>query len=94
MVRWLYLLAGPLLWALHFGIVYAIASISLQADGIVTPASRIAIVSASVAIAALIGLITFWPRRQRSTFLDTVRVSAAVISIVGIIWQTLPVILR
>lgn len=93
--RWVDLLAAPLIWALHFGVVYAIASISIQANGSVTGESRIAIAIASVLLAALIAAVSFWPRADSGPkFFTTIRTSAALITIVAIVWQSLPVILR
>ena len=96
MLRWLDMLAGPLVWTLHFAIVYGIASISLQASGAVTSEARLAIIIAGVVLAPVIAIIAFWPRRSDSEarFRPVVRMSGAIISIIAIVWQTLPIILR
>jgi cytochrome c biogenesis protein CcdA len=95
MRRWLLFLGGPLIWAAHFAVIYAIASISMVGAGETTPAARVAILVAGIvaAIAAALMLIAALraPRNEAlGAFWRNVAALGALIALVAIVWQTLP----
>lgn len=95
MRRWLLLLGGPLIWAAHFGAIYAISSISVQIAGDTVAAAR-ALIVASGALAALtaVALMLLAARSSQATMLDrfwrTVSGAGALIAAIAVVWQTLP----
>lgn len=98
MGRWVFMLGGLLVWMLHFGGVYAIASIADVVSQPWTPASRwtVAGFTAICAIAAgALGLAGL--RRLRAAegdpferFSATVAAVGGGIATVAVIWQGLP----
>lgn len=95
MRRWLLLLGGPLIWAAHFAVIYTIASVSIAAAGETTPAARAAMIVAggggALACALLIRhALRNDDRDDLSAFLRGVGGIGAGISLVAILWQTLP----
>lgn len=96
MPRWRLLLGGPLIWALHFGAIYAVTSVSYVAIGATNTIARIVVVALS-ALCLLgclwVGIAAF--RRPQSEGLErlwrTVAISGAVLAAIAIVWQTLPV---
>ncbi|HYD87177.1 MAG TPA: hypothetical protein VEA80_06870 [Vitreimonas sp.] len=96
MVRWLILLAGPLLWAAHFGLIYAVASISIQAVGESTPLARGLIGGSGLAFVGVLALLCLSLRRgedEVDRFWRSASIAGAVIGIVAILWQSLPALL-
>jgi hypothetical protein len=97
MRRWLILLGGPLIWAAHFLAIYLTSSVSYVATGANSTAARIVIIGLSaVAVAAAAWLAVHAVRRPRNdietSFWRTVTSAGAILALVAIIWQTLPVI--
>lgn len=97
MRRWLLLLGGPLIWAGHFGLIYAIASISIQASGETGMLARALVVGSTVvAVFAAIGVLLLAWRRQGEEpfdrFFRAVSAAGAVLAAIAICWQTLPVL--
>jgi len=93
MKYWFILLAGLLLWATHFGLIYAIASISIQATGENTLLSRALIVGSGLVFAGI--LVVLWLRMRRGgdevdRFSQSLSLTGALIGIVAILWQSLP----
>lgn len=103
MARWLILLGGPLIWAIHFAGVYGIASLAdviTRADDVRARAGVLVFTAACAAAdAALIWLV--WRRRgpllrdadaELSRFWRGAAFGGAVLSLVSVIWQGLPAI--
>lgn len=96
MARWLILLAGPLLWAAHFGLIYLIASISIQAVGESTALARALIAGSGIACVGVLALLCFKLRRGEDDvdrFWRYVSITGSLIGIVAIVWQSLPALL-
>lgn len=95
MGRWLLFLGGPLIWAAHFGLIYAIASLSVVAAGETTAAARVAI-GASGLGAALACAVLAWralkagAQDELGRFMRMVGGVGAIIGLIAVIWQTLP----
>ena len=101
MTRWLMLLGGLLIWALHFLGVYIITSV---ADVVATsdaPGWRIAgVLFSASCIAAEVGLAAWVLRTARqdiqppaSDFERALSIGGCVLGGVGILFQTLPLLL-
>jgi hypothetical protein len=95
MGRWLFLLGGPLIWAAHFGAIYATASVSHVIAGATGGDTRSFIVVISmVCVGACAWLITSALRRPPAdalgAFWRNVAAAGAVLAIIAITWQTLP----
>lgn len=95
MRHWLFLLGGPLIWAVHFAAIYAIASISDVSAGETTAAARAAIlISGAIAASATALLLVLALRSSRhdelGAFWRSVAALGALISFFAIVWQSLP----
>jgi hypothetical protein len=97
MRNWLLLLGGPLIWAAHFLAIYLATSASQVAVGATSGATRVAIIALSIGAGAGAILLAMhaWRRphaEAQDAFWRTVSLAGAVLAIVAIIWQTLPVL--
>ena len=97
MRHWLLLLGGPLIWTAHFLAIYIATSASHVAVGSTSGVTRIAIIALSVgAVAAALLLATHAWRRPhadaQNAFWRTISLAGALLAIIAIIWQTLPVL--
>lgn len=97
MGRWLILTGGLLIWAAHFLGVYLLASLAEIVAGD-TPDWRIAALALSAGcVAAEAGLILGLARRSVSDgdrgFARGVGFMGAGLGLVGIVWQTLPLLI-
>ena len=95
MRRWLLLLGGQLIWAAHFGLIYAISSISVQATGETGLIARVLIVGSGLlgVIAALLVFSLAWRMRTDEPidrFWRAVSAAGAVFGATAVSWQTLP----
>lgn len=100
MRAWLLALGGLLVWALHFGGVYAIASVAdVVAEADAAPAralSGLFTLACAAADGVLLWLIV---RRARGAadplagFLSSVGALGALFSLVAVLWQGLPALL-
>ena len=95
MRRWLLLLGGPLVWAAHFNLSYAINSISFQAAHETVPLARVLIVGAGAA-AVLACIFVVWAALRTNEddefdrFSRIVAAAGGVLGAIGIFWQSLP----
>lgn len=97
MPRWRLLLGGPLIWAFHFGVIYAATSASE-----VIPSFTVAVARAAVLIVTALCLIACaWVLRSAlrgphsealTAFWRTVAATGSVLAIIAIAWQTLPAV--
>jgi hypothetical protein len=97
MKRWLFLLAGPLIWTGHFFGVYGIASIADVLTEADDPLARMIVFAFSAACAlaaALVGAAAWRAARRQGDDLDRFTVSVAglgaAVAFVAILWQALP----
>lgn len=100
MIRWLYLLAGPSSWLLHFAAVYAVASVADVAGRADQPAALWTVAALTAAgLAANGGLLVWGVRRPRflgamdpelARFWQAAGAGGALLSAVAILWQGLP----
>lgn len=95
MSRWLILLGGPLIWAGHFNLIYAINSISIQSAGESTLLAR-GLIAASGAVGVL-GCLYVLARARRlprqeefDRFSRLVAAAGALLGAIAIVWQSLP----
>lgn len=95
MTRWLILLGGPLIWAAHFNLIYAINSISIQAARESTATARGLIVGSGVL--AVLGCLYVLRRARKlpkhdefDHFWRLVAATGAVLGAISIVWQSLP----
>ncbi|HYD74243.1 MAG TPA: hypothetical protein VEF55_13985, partial [Candidatus Binatia bacterium] len=86
---------GPLIWAVHFGFIYAVASISVQATGETGSLAR-ALIGVSGLIGVLAALAVLWAACRMKTeepfdrFWRAVSAAGAVFAAIAVVWQTLP----
>lgn len=97
MPRWRLLLGGPIIWALHFGIIYAATSASEVVPSFTVSIARIAILIATALCLIACAWVLRSALRQTHTdaltaFWRTVTATGAIFAIIAIIWQTLPAI--
>lgn len=103
-MRWLFLLGGPLVWTIHLFGVYSLASLAEVADWFESERFSIAILTV-VAAAANGALLFISTRTHPIGFLDGLRPSeerfwrtaagsGAFVSLVAVLWQGLPAVLR
>lgn len=97
MPRWRLLLGGPLVWALHFGVIYAATSASEVIPNFTAAIARAAILMVTVlcliACAWVLRSALRQPHSEALTaFWRTVAATGAVLAIIAIIWQTLPAV--
>lgn len=95
MWRWLLLLGGPLIWTAHFGLIYAISSISVQATGETTSLARALIIGSAVVAELLLVSVVVGAWRLSSegalgVFWKNVSALGALIAAIAIVWQSLP----
>lgn len=92
MRTWLYLLGGPLIWALHFAAIYAFVSLAAQTRAADTGAWQAASVAVSIACAAgaLTVLVIACRRirgKPRPSMADHVAAVGALVSGIGVAFQ-------
>jgi len=98
MQRWLYMLGGLLLWAVHFVGVYAIASIGDVVARADDPTWRmIGLVVSGVCVVAGVGLLIQALRRGRggddvSALANLLAAAGAGLAVVAMIFQSLPTV--
>ena len=96
MPRWIEMLAGLIVWAIHFGGVYAIASIGAVVSRADDPVWRAAGLIFSLACAAAAGLLLIRalqkpaPSVELDRFMTAVARVGALLALVAIVWQALP----
>lgn len=100
MIRWLYILAGPLIWLLHFAAVYLAASVADVAGRADQPVALWTVAALTAAgLAANGGLLVWSGRRPRflsamdaelAGFWQAAGAGGALLSAVAILWQGLP----
>ena len=95
MGRWLLLLGGPLIWAAHFMIIYAIASVSEQiAGGAGVLARALILVAGGAGVAAALFVLAaarrFDAEDPLQRFWRMVSAAGAILAIIAMLWQTLP----
>lgn len=105
MRRWLLLLGGPLIWAIHFAGVYGIASVADVITRADDPRSRAGVLAFTLACAAADALLIWliWRRKGPlmraegdpglSRFWRSAAAGGAVLSLVFVLWQGLPAII-
>lgn len=96
------LLAGPIIWAAHFVIIYSVHGISCARPawhgywGGVSPASWIIVAASLLALAAMAliyrHLRTRMPFMGNPGFLSWLAGALSLLSAVAIIWETIPVL--
>ncbi len=99
MRRWLIFLGGPLIWAAHFLFIYFVASVSEVVAGETSFPARALIVVSGIAAAICNLLLLFRTRRLPGVepleiFWRSVTATGAAISIIAIVWQSLPAFTR
>lgn len=98
MQRWLYMLGGLLVWAVHFVGVYTIASIGDVVSAADAPAWRLIGLVFSVLCAAFAAGLLVHALRRADDGTDTVDLAntlariGALLALISVIWQTLPTI--
>lgn len=100
MLRWAFITGGLLIWAAHFLGVYLISSVADVAASADAPAWRAAGLAFSLACATGIagfGLFA-WRRREDARlagwdFARSVALTGSGVGLVGVIYQTLPLVL-
>ncbi len=95
MRRWLLFLGGPLIWAAHFGFIYAVSSISVQAIGETGSLARVLIVASGLAGFAAALLVLAAALRMHvdeplDRFWRVVSGAGAVLGAIAVAWQSLP----
>lgn len=89
MSAWRTLLAGLVVWLVHFAIVYALPS--LDAIGAASPAIlMIAHGLATLACLVIVGLLAFAGWRQGPAFQHRIAALGAAMAGVAIVWQSAP----
>lgn len=98
MQRWLYMLGGLLVWAVHFVGVYVIASIGDVVSSADDPTWRLAGLAFSTVCAAVALGLLVQSLRRADDGTDTVDLGntlarfGALLALISVIWQTLPTI--
>jgi hypothetical protein len=80
---------GPLLWALHFGVLYGFNALAC-ARGFPHAVPWVA-AAATVALGAVAALLLV--RSMKSDFIDWLTAALAGVALLAILWQALPVLL-
>lgn len=104
MARWLFLLGGMLVWAIHFSGAYGIASLGAVAGDAESPAARIAIGLLTLSCLAVDGLLIAMAVRawvpamppgegELVLFWRSLGGTGAAMSIAAVAWQGLPALL-
>jgi hypothetical protein len=96
MPRWRLLLGGPLIWAMHFGAIYAVTSVSHVATGATNLIARIVVISISAICVVACGWIVMISLRRPPSdgleaFWRTIALTGAILAAIAVVWQTLPV---
>jgi hypothetical protein len=103
-VRWALLLAAPLLWALHFALVYAAASVEITLRGVAGGPTRAFVVATTLVVLAAIAAVGFATVRGRwsvvrdqpddlTALWRRCGLWLAVLSACGVLWQAAPALL-
>ena len=98
MRRWLYMLGGLLVWAVHFVGVYAIASIGDVVSNADAPGWRLIGLAFSTVCATLaLGLLIHALRRANGgtdtiDLANTLARLGALLALISVIWQSLPTV--
>lgn len=99
MARWTFLVGGLLIWAAHFLGVYLIASVADVAEGSDAPAWRMA--GLGFSLLCLLAVVMFgvfaWRRRDDARmahwdFARSVALTGSGVALIGVIYQTLPLL--
>ena len=104
MKRWLFLTGGLLIWGIHFGAVYAVASVADVIASADVPAARWATAALTLAALAANGLLLAWsirgpaflradPDAELAKFWRSVAGLGAAVSFVSVAWQGLPALI-
>lgn len=85
-----------MIWAAHFGLIYAISSISVQIAGETTFLARLLILGAG-ALGVLASVMVLFvalrlPAEPLSVFWKNVSSLGAILAAIAIIWQSMPAI--
>ena len=95
-------LAGLIAWSLHFGLIYAIATLACLRPQSVPPAFDLRLVSVAMTAILIAGSGLYIVRRLRSdtgwsfdsrNFLHVVTLAAGLLALVAVIWVTLPALM-
>lgn len=97
-MHWRLLLGGPLIWAAHFGLIYAAASIFHVVRGEPDAAARIVTLVITALCFGGSGFVLAAALRQpRAEPLDRfwriVAATGAILAMIAIFWQTLPALI-
>lgn len=98
MQRWLYMLGGLLVWAVHFVGIYAIASIGDVVSDADAPTWRlIGLMFGSICAMIALGLLIHALRRadggtDTNDLANTLARLGAFLALISIIWQSLPTV--
>lgn len=92
MRRWLFLMAGPLIWAVHFAGAYAIASVFELVARADAPASRWLVVLLTLACVAAVGAVLVAcvrrkPADETDRFVVWLAAAGSLVTIPALIWQ-------
>lgn len=99
---WLYLLAGPLIWAAHFAGAYAIASLAEVTSRADAPWALAAVGGLTLVCAGLDVALFVWTLRRPAPvpsdaalagFWRSTAGLGALMSLIAVLWQGLPVLL-
>ena len=90
---WAFLLGGLIVWAIHFFVLYAIASIFLT-----TMSARLLTLGATLLCLGAAALLVrdalrFSPADRAETWMRSVALCGLGISVVAVFWQALPALL-
>lgn len=92
-------LAGPVIWAAHFFLLYGLEAPLCSRAGFTNPAAlfgTIASVATAGALAALTIVLTMLLRRaarRGSTFLNRIATGLALLATAGVLWVAMPAVL-
>lgn len=85
-----------MIWTAHFGLIYAISSVSVQIAGETTMLARALIVGSGVlgvlAAAVVLLLALRLPEEPVAAFWRNVSALGAILSAIAIVWQSLPAV--
>jgi len=96
--RWLYMLGGLIVWAVHFVGVYAIASIGDVVSAADAPTWRLISLAFSAVCAMLALALLIHALRRADDGTDTIDLAntlarlGALLALISVIWQTLPTV--
>lgn len=95
MTIWRRLLVGPLLWAIHFGLLYALASVAARGLMDADTTRVVSLLASAVALAIVVALLLRsrgTDANERDTFLHRARLGGLILCAIAIAWQTLPLL--